>query len=64
MGVPTTYAALAEHMQANPTAAASLARGRLFTSGSAALSAELWETFVELSAFDSGPVEPVGTITR
>lgn len=49
MGVPTMYAALVEHMGAHPDAAASLARGRLFCSGSAALSAELWEAFVEFT---------------
>lgn len=49
MGVPTMYSALVEHMRAEPEAATKLARGRLFTSGSAPLAAELWETFVELT---------------
>ncbi|MCA9685091.1 MAG: AMP-binding protein, partial [Myxococcales bacterium] len=35
-----------EHIRAKPLAASILARGRLFTSGSAPLSAELWEDFV------------------
>jgi acyl-CoA synthetase (AMP-forming)/AMP-acid ligase II len=49
MGVPTMYTALVERMREHPAAAAELARGRLFTSGSAALSPELWQTFVELT---------------
>lgn len=49
MGVPTMYAALVEHIHAHPEAAATLARGRLFCSGSAALSPELWQEFVELT---------------
>ncbi|HLT34835.1 MAG TPA: AMP-binding protein, partial [Enhygromyxa sp.] len=49
MGVPTMYAAIVEHLNAQPKAAATLARGRLFTSGSAALAPELWEQFVELT---------------
>ncbi|MFO7561459.1 MAG: AMP-binding protein [Enhygromyxa sp.] len=49
MGVPTMYVALVEHLRAHPEAAGTLARGRLFTSGSAALAPELWEEFVELT---------------
>lgn len=49
MGVPTMYAAIVEHLHAHPEAAATLARGRLFTSGSAALAPELWQEFVELT---------------
>ncbi len=47
MGVPTMYAAIVEYIRERPEAAAMLARGRLFTSGSAALSPELWQEFVE-----------------
>ncbi|PRP94165.1 Long-chain-fatty-acid--CoA ligase [Enhygromyxa salina] len=49
MGVPTMYAALVDYLEATPAAAAALACGRLFTSGSAALSAELWQRFVDLT---------------
>jgi acyl-CoA synthetase (AMP-forming)/AMP-acid ligase II len=49
MGVPTMYAAIIEHLRQHPEAAARLARGRLFCSGSAALSPELWHAFVELT---------------
>jgi acyl-CoA synthetase (AMP-forming)/AMP-acid ligase II len=49
MGVPTMYAAIIEHVRQHPEAAARLARGRLFCSGSAALSPELWHAFVELT---------------
>jgi acyl-CoA synthetase (AMP-forming)/AMP-acid ligase II len=49
MGVPTMYAAIVEHLREYPEAAPILARARLFTSGSAALSSELWEAFVELT---------------
>ena len=49
MGVPTMYAGIVEHLRAESKAAATLARGRLFTSGSAALSPELWQEFVELT---------------
>lgn len=47
MGVPTMYAALVEHLDAHPEAAAALRSGRLFTSGSAALSADLWQRFFD-----------------
>ncbi|NVB43380.1 AMP-binding protein [Pseudenhygromyxa sp. WMMC2535] len=49
MGVPTMYTALVEHMHQAPEAAPQLSRGRLFTSGSAALSADLWREFVALT---------------
>jgi acyl-CoA synthetase (AMP-forming)/AMP-acid ligase II len=49
MGVPTMYAAIVEHLREHPEDAASLARGRLFCSGSAALSPELWREFAELT---------------
>jgi len=49
MGVPTMYAALVEHLEAEPEAAATLARGRLFCSGSAALSPALWARFEALT---------------
>jgi len=49
MGVPTMYAALVDHLWAHHAAAEELARGRLFTSGSAALSPSLWEDFVTLT---------------
>lgn len=50
MGVPTMYSELVAHLdRAPPKAAAALARGRLFTSGSAALSADLWRRFVQLT---------------
>ena len=45
MGVPTMYARLVAHLEADPQAAKALADARLFTSGSAALSAELFERF-------------------
>ncbi|MCB9761523.1 MAG: AMP-binding protein [Alphaproteobacteria bacterium] len=45
MGVPTMYRRLVAAMDAEPEAGAILARGRLFTSGSAALSASLFEAF-------------------
>lgn len=40
MGVPTMYARLLEHLGAHPEAADALRQGRLFTAGSAPLSAE------------------------
>jgi acyl-CoA synthetase (AMP-forming)/AMP-acid ligase II len=49
MGVPTMYVRLLEHMAETPEAAASLARGRLFTSGSAALPADDFAAFEELT---------------
>lgn len=49
MGVPTMYAAIVEHLRAQPEAAAALARGRLFCSGSAPLSPELWHAFADLT---------------
>jgi acyl-CoA synthetase (AMP-forming)/AMP-acid ligase II len=45
MGVPTMYVRLLEHMAEAPEAAASLARGRLFTAGSAALPADDFAAF-------------------
>jgi acyl-CoA synthetase (AMP-forming)/AMP-acid ligase II len=45
MGVPTMYVRLLEHLGARPEASSSLARGRLFTSGSAALPAADFEAF-------------------
>lgn len=45
LGVPTMYARLLEHLQDHPEAAAALARGRLFTSGSAPLPAADLEAF-------------------
>lgn len=49
MGVPTMYTSLVEHLRETPAAAAKLACGRLFTSGSAALSAALWQEFMALT---------------
>jgi acyl-CoA synthetase (AMP-forming)/AMP-acid ligase II len=49
IGVPTMYAAIVEHLRQHPEAAAALARGRLFCSGSAALAPELWHAFAELT---------------
>ncbi len=49
MGVPTMYQGLVDYLRDRPEACRTLARGRLFTCGSAALSAELWETFVDLT---------------
>ncbi len=48
-GVPTMYVRLLELLEGNPAAASALARGRLFTSGSAALSAEDFHRFEELT---------------
>lgn len=45
MGVPTMYARLLAHLEAHPDDAAHLGRGRLFTSGSAALPAAHHEAF-------------------
>jgi malonyl-CoA/methylmalonyl-CoA synthetase len=45
MGVPTMYVRLLEHLEKHPDAAAALRRGRLFTSGSAALPAADFEAF-------------------
>lgn len=50
MGVPTMYSKLVAYLESAPSkAAATLARGRLFTSGSAALSAQLWRRFMQLT---------------
>lgn len=49
MGVPTMYAAIIEHLRQHPEAARTLARGRLFCSGSAPLSPDLWHAFAELT---------------
>jgi acyl-CoA synthetase (AMP-forming)/AMP-acid ligase II len=46
-GVPTMYVRLLELLAAEPTRADALSRGRLFTSGSAALSADDFRTFEE-----------------
>ena len=45
MGVPTMYVRLLEHLAAAPAAASALSRGRLFTSGSAPLSADDFAAF-------------------
>ena len=47
MGVPTMYVRLLDHLEERPDAAAGLARGRLFTSGSAALPADDFAAFAE-----------------
>jgi malonyl-CoA/methylmalonyl-CoA synthetase len=49
MGVPTMYTSLVEHLREHPAAAAKLACARMFTSGSAALSAGLWQEFADLT---------------
>lgn len=49
MGVPTMYAAIVQYLRTHPEAAKTLARGRLFCSGSAALSPDLWHAFAELT---------------
>jgi malonyl-CoA/methylmalonyl-CoA synthetase len=49
MGVPTMYARLLEHLRADPAAGGILARGRLFTSGSAPLPADQFDAFRELT---------------
>jgi acyl-CoA synthetase (AMP-forming)/AMP-acid ligase II len=48
-GVPTMYVKLLELLAQNPGAAEALARGRLFTSGSAALAADDFLRFEELT---------------
>ena len=48
-GVPTMYVKLLEHLEGSPGASATLARGRLFTSGSAALPEEDFRRFEELT---------------
>ncbi len=48
-GVPTMYVKLLELLAQRPEAAAALARGRLFTSGSAALAADDFLRFEELT---------------
>jgi len=48
-GVPTMYVKLLELLAAEPTRARALARGRLFTSGSAALAADDFRSFEELT---------------
>lgn len=45
MGVPTMYARLVKALDASPELSQGLRRARLFTSGSAALSADLFEAF-------------------
>ncbi|MCB9789075.1 MAG: AMP-binding protein [Deltaproteobacteria bacterium] len=45
MGVPTMYARLLEHLDATPADARALSKGRLFTSGSAALPASHHQAF-------------------
>lgn len=49
MGVPTMYTRLLEHLGAHPEAANELARARLFTAGSAALSPHEFERFEALT---------------
>lgn len=49
MGVPTMYHRLIEAMEHDPKLAQALSGGRLFTSGSAALSAEQFERFEALT---------------
>ena len=49
MGVPTMYSMLLEHAEADPTAAPKLAKARLFTSGSAALSPHVFRRFQALT---------------
>ncbi|MCH9687036.1 MAG: AMP-binding protein [Deltaproteobacteria bacterium] len=49
MGVPTMYGRMLEHLQAQPPAAAVLARGRLFTAGSAALRPAVLEHWEQLT---------------
>ncbi|HET6584984.1 MAG TPA: AMP-binding protein, partial [Nannocystaceae bacterium] len=49
MGVPTMYVQLLEHLERVPAAAAALARARLFTAGSAALSPSVLERFAALT---------------
>ena len=49
MGVPTMYRRLVEHLEASPTAATTVARGRLFTAGSAALTPDLFARFESLT---------------
>ncbi|MGH9399249.1 MAG: class I adenylate-forming enzyme family protein, partial [Thermoanaerobaculia bacterium] len=49
MGVPTMYVRLLEHMGEHPQAAQGLARGRLFTAGSAALSTDDFAAFERLT---------------
>ncbi|HMF08189.1 MAG TPA: AMP-binding protein [Thermoanaerobaculia bacterium] len=49
MGVPTMYARLLEHLRADPGAGRILARGRLFTSGSAPLPADQFAAFREMT---------------
>lgn len=49
MGVPTMYTRLVRTLEASPELGAVLARGRLFTSGSAALSADLFERFESIT---------------
>jgi len=48
-GVPTMYVKLLELLARKPEAASALSRGRLFTSGSAALSADDFHRFEELT---------------
>jgi acyl-CoA synthetase (AMP-forming)/AMP-acid ligase II len=48
-GVPTMYVKLLELLARRPQSASALARGRLFTSGSAALSADDFHRFEELT---------------
>ena len=45
MGVPTMYTRLVRHLDAHPDDASALASARLYTSGSAALGASLFEAF-------------------
>ena len=49
MGVPTMYHRLVRHLEAEPTAVATLRGARLFTSGSAALSRDVFQRFEALT---------------
>ena len=48
-GVPTMYSALVEQLEGDLDACRRIAHARLFVSGSAPLSAALWDRFVELT---------------
>ncbi|MEO1339460.1 MAG: AMP-binding protein, partial [Myxococcota bacterium] len=50
MGVPTMYRRLVEHLERSPDAAAACRRARLFTSGSAPLSPDLFNRFEACTA--------------
>ena len=52
MGVPTMYTRLVRHLDAHPESAESLKKARLFTSGSAALPADLHRRFKKLTGHE------------